>query len=62
VDAIKLPKGYDIDDIYISHDSDFAEPSDDETPGDHKLTSILQEVIDQILEQNNNKQNNDDDI
>jgi hypothetical protein len=57
LDAIKLPKDFDIDDISISHDSEYAEPGEDDG---RNLTSILQSVIDDLIEQSGNKIKDDD--
>jgi len=59
VDSIKFPKDFDIDDLHISHDSDYA----DNEENNGQITSILQTVIDELIEQSNNKKNiKDEDI
>jgi hypothetical protein len=56
VDAIKVPKNFDIDDISISHDSDYATGAANE----EQLSNILQGVIDDLMEKTNNKVGTDD--
>jgi hypothetical protein len=48
IDAIKLPSGFDIDDISVSHDSEFGDPSTHQD----QLTNIIQTVIDELIEEN----------
>lgn len=57
IDTIKLPKGFDIDDIYISHDSEYSETNEEDG---QQLTNILQTVIDELLEQSNKKIKDED--
>ncbi len=58
VDTIKLPAGFDYDDILISHDS---EMSDSDGEDSSNLTNMLKDVIDGIMEKER-KNNIDDDI
>jgi hypothetical protein len=57
---IKIPKGYDIDNITIQHDSELAETASDQDEGDEHLASLLRTVIEEMLD-NPNKINDDDD-
>lgn len=56
IDCIKLPKDFDVDDIQISHDSEFSE---DKTSKED-LSNMIQTIIDEIL--NKNKKLNKDDF
>ncbi len=53
IDTLRIPKNFDIDDLSISHDSDFTDPSED----NGQLTQILQGVIDDLIDEANHKDN-----
>jgi hypothetical protein len=48
VDAIKLPRDFEVDDIQISHDSEFIEDKDNK----EDLTNMIQTIIDEIMNKN----------
>jgi hypothetical protein len=48
IDTIRLPVGFEVDDISISHDSEFGDPSEHQD----QLTNIIQTVIDELIEEN----------
>jgi len=56
IDTLVLPKGYDVDDISINHNSEFSEDIDN----NEHLSNLIQNVIDEIMNKNNNKVNKDD--
>ena len=56
VDTIKLPKDYDVDDIQISHDSEFSEDKNSK----EDMSNMIQTIIDEIM--NKNKKLNKDDF
>ena len=56
IDAIKLPKNYEVDDIQISHDSEFNDDKDNK----EDLSNMIQTIIDEIM--NKNKKLNKDDF
>jgi len=58
IDTIRLPKDFDVDDISISHDSEYSDNQED----NGQLTSILQTVIDELVEKSNKNQVKDDDL
>ncbi len=52
---MRLPKDFDVDDISISHDSDYTGNTED----NHQLTNILQTVIDDMMDKSKNKHPDD---
>jgi len=53
---LKLPKDFDIDDLSISHDSEYSGNSEDNI----QLTNMLQGVIDEMLEKSKKIKHPDD--
>jgi hypothetical protein len=49
IDALRLPEGFDVDDINISHDSEYG---GDLSEHQGQLTNIIQTVIDELIEEN----------
>jgi hypothetical protein len=58
IDAIRFPKDFEIDDVQIAHDSEFSDTQEENS----QLTTILQTVIDEIMDQNNKRQFKDEDL
>jgi hypothetical protein len=51
-----MPKDFDVDDINITHDSEFSGSEEENS----QLSSILQNVIDEIMDQNKKKKHPED--
>ena len=58
---LKIPKGYDIDNILIQHDSELVEVGSDLEEEDQHLASLLQTVIDEMLDKPKRKTEDDED-
>jgi hypothetical protein len=58
IDTLRLPKNFDLDDLNISHDSDYS----DSNEGNGHLTQILQGVIDELIDETNQKAPKNDDL
>lgn len=56
IDTIRLPKNFDLDDLSISHDSDYSDSNED----NGHLTQILQGVIDEMIDENKKGPKNED--
>jgi hypothetical protein len=61
IDTLKIPQGYDIDNITIQHDSEIAGNDSTQEEADQHLASILQTVIDELIDQRNDYELYDDD-
>ena len=58
---IKIPIGYDVDNITIQHDSELAETGSDLDEGDEHLASLLQTVIEEMLDNPGKTKEDDED-